>query len=255
MSRTPLIIAHRGASAHAPENTIAAFELGIDQGADGVEFDVQLARDGIAVVIHDTNLKRTAGRPENVADLTSEQLSEVDVGSWFNERYPKRAKAEYAGQTVPTLEGVLGLLENGSGPIYIELKCELSNYKPLAAAVCSMLRGSALLPRVIVKSFRLAAIPEIRCLLPEVRTAALFQPSILTVLRRRKHIVAIAREFGAHELSLHRSLATRKLTQLAADAGMPVTVWTVDDPKWLTRCRQRGIGTLITNDPLKLVTS
>jgi glycerophosphoryl diester phosphodiesterase len=255
MSRSPLIIAHRGASAHAPENTMAAFQLGIDQGADGVEFDVHLAKDGVPVVIHDPTLKRTGGRNEKVADLTSRQLSEIDIGSWFNKKYPPRARPEYASQTVPTLERVLSLFDAEAGPIYVELKCDLSNYKPLSAAVCSLLRNSPLLPRVIIKSFRLAAIPDVRGLLPDVQTAALFEPSILTILRRRKHIVAIAREFGAHQLSLHRSLATRKLTHLASEAGMPVTVWTVDDPKWIVRCRQRGIGTLITNDPLELVTS
>ncbi|MFZ1700772.1 MAG: glycerophosphodiester phosphodiesterase family protein [Pyrinomonadaceae bacterium] len=251
--RAPLIIAHRGASAYAPENTLAAFQMAVDAGADGVEFDVQLAKDGVPVVIHDTGLRRTARREEMVADLTSTQLGKVDVGSWFNLAHPNLARAEFAAQQVPTLARVLTLLGSSSSSIYIELKCDESTYKPLAAAVCDVIRDSPLLPRLIVKSFKLAAIPEVRCLLPTVQTAALFEPSIATILRRRRYIIAMAREFGAHRLSLHYSLATRKLTALAAEAGMPVTIWTADNVKWIRRCKKQDIEALITNDPAKLL--
>lgn len=253
MYQLPLIIGHRGASSFAPENTLAAFQMALDLGADGVEFDVQLARDGVPVVIHDDNLNRTGLREESVADLTSKQLAGIDVGSWFNAKYPRRANAGFANETVPTLAGVLNLLKNSTGPVYIELKCGEATYKPLAAAVCDAIRDSPMLPRMIVKSFKLAAIPEVRHGLPAVQTAALFEPSIMTILRRRRYMIAMAREFGAHQISLHYSLATSKLTTLAAEAQMPVTIWTADDPKWIERCRQRAIGALITNDPAKMV--
>ncbi len=253
MTNSPLIIGHRGASAYAPENTLAAFQMALDVGADGVEFDVQLAKDGVPVVIHDDNLNRTGLRDERIADLVSGQLAKIDVGSWFNAKYPKQANAEFTRETVPTLTRVLKLLKNSTGPIYIELKCDDATYKPLAAAVCDVIRDSPMLPRMIVKSFKLAAIPEVRHNLPEVQTAALFEPSIMTILRRRKYIIAMAREFGAHQISLHYSLATRKLTALAAEAQIPVTIWTADDPKWIERCRKRNIHSLITNDPQNLI--
>jgi glycerophosphoryl diester phosphodiesterase len=255
MTRSPLIIGHRGASAHAPENTLVAFKMAIDAGADGVEFDVQLAKDGVPVVIHDTTLTRTALRDERVSELTSRQLGRIDVGSWFNAKYPRRAMPEFTKEAVPTLAQVLNLLRGFHGLIYIELKCDESNHSPLAAAVCKIIRESPLLPQMIVKSFRLAVIPEVRCLLPEVQTAALFEPTIMDFLRRRKHIVAIAREFGAGQISLHRSLVTPKLVSLASEAQMPVTIWTADDPDWLRRCRKLGIGSLITNDPESLLAS
>ena len=166
MSDLPLIIGHRGASAHAPENTLAAFQMAIDAGADGIEFDVQLAKDGVPVVIHDDNLKRTGSRPENVADLTSRQLVKIDVGSWFNAKFPKRAKAEFASETVPTLAQVLRLLKGFRGLIYIELKATDAGYRELAAAVCDVIRDSPLQEQMIVKSFKLAVIPEVRHLLP-----------------------------------------------------------------------------------------
>lgn len=253
MSRSPLIIAHRGASAHAPENTLAAIRLAIDHGADGVEFDVRLARDGVPVVIHDETLDRTAERPGQVCRLTSEELSRLDAGSWFNKRYPKRADPGFARETIPTLAAALGLCEHFAGPTYIELKCGPAEVKPLTASVCDVIRHLPFLSRIIVKSFDLAAVAELRGLLPSVQTAALFEPSITTVLRRRRHLIAMAREAGAGQLSLHTSLATTKLVQLAGDAGMRVTVWTTDDPRWIARCRQRRIGALITNDPATLV--
>ena len=97
----PLIIGHRGSSALAPENTMAAFALALEEGADGVEFDVRLARDGVPVVIHDATLERTAlrkGRPE---DFDSARLQELDAGTWFNRRFPERARDDYSVRACP----------------------------------------------------------------------------------------------------------------------------------------------------------
>lgn len=249
----PLVIAHRGASAHAPENTLAAFQMAIDVGTEGVEFDVQLANDGVPVVIHDKTLKRTASRPERVADFPSQQLSKIDVGSWFNRKFPRKFHPEFADETIPTLIQVLKTLKDFSGLIYIELKASEGHFWELSAAVCDVIRDSPLLPQMIVKSFKLGAIPEVRHRLPRVQTAALFAPEIMHYLRRREHIISLAREFGAQQLSVHYSLVTPRLCKLAAEDGMRLTIWTVDDPKWLARCRRLDIGALITNDPANLL--
>lgn len=253
MSSSPLIIAHRGASAYAPENTLAAIRMAVDVGAEGVEFDVQLASDGVPVVIHDPTLDRTGSLTGSVADLTSKELGEIDAGSWFNAKYPKRSNADFALKTIPTLVQVLQNLESFQGLIYIELKPSSTNLSHLTKAVCDVVRHSHLRPQMILKSFDLAAIPEIKHLLSDIQTAALFEPTVIDLLRRRRHIVTIAREFGADQISLHYSLITRKLASLATDAQMPLTVWTIDKPKWLKRCREFGIGALITNDPINLL--
>ena len=250
---TPLVIAHRGYSAHAPENTLASIRAAIDAGADGVEFDVRLARDGVPVVIHDASLRRTASVAADIANLTSAELSTIDVGSWFNSRHPERAKPQFAGETVPTLAQTLVLLGPSRGLIYIELKCGRGSHRDLVRAVTELLCSSPLLPRIIIKSFRLAAISEVQRHLPTVQTAALFEPSILHVLRRRRYIIERAKRFGAHQLSLHRSLVTPKLAELALRANMPVTVWTVDNPKWIGRARKLGLRALITNDVVKML--
>lgn len=248
----PLIIAHRGVSAHAPENTLAALRQATDAGADGVEFDVRLAKDGVPVVIHDATLKRTAGLNAKVSELTSAELPKIDVGSWFNTRHPKRARSEYAAERVPSLSAALGSLADFDGLVYIELKCG-HRFAPLVEAVCEMLRDSPILSRIIIKSFRLAAVRAARDMLPGVETAALFEPSILNILRRRSYIIEMARDAGATQLSLHRSLVTPRLAGLARQAGMPVTVWTVDNPKWVNRCERLGVTALITNDPARML--
>lgn len=249
----PLIIGHRGASAAAPENTLAAFQQAIDDGSDGLEFDVRLAKDGVPVVIHDPTLNRTGRINARVETLTSGELSKVDVGSWFNGqgREPGR---RYRGRVrIATLAETLDFLHGFEGLIFVELKCEDDNIDALTAAVCRDLDFSPIKKQAIVKSFRLQVIPRVKTLSPEVRTAALFAPQIMTILRKEKHLVKIAAEFGADELSVHYSLATRKLMEKAGRRGLPVNVWTVDRPRWVKRAMRLGIRSIITNDPARLI--
>jgi len=253
MGRRPLIIAHRGTSAWAPENTLAAFKLAVEQGADGVEFDVRLSKDGRAVVIHDSSLERTAGLPLRVADLTSEELAKVDVGSWFNARHPRRADRAYRNETIPTLEQVLELLKDFRGVIYIELKCKESEVERLSRVVCSVISNSPLLPQMIVKSFKLGVISRVRFGCPPVKTAALFAPKIMRYLRKGKYLVRIAEEFGADHISLHYSLATKKLMKKVEGTGLKVTIWTADKAEWIHRGADLGFFAIITNDPVKLL--
>src|SRR4026208_948606 len=107
----PLIIGHRGASAGAPENTMAAFRAAIAAGADGIEFDVRLSRDGVPVVIHDSTLRRTGGLPQRIADLTVSELAAVDVGSWFV-RKKDLPPGTFTHETVPTLTDLFTLFQS-----------------------------------------------------------------------------------------------------------------------------------------------
>ncbi|HVF48267.1 MAG TPA: glycerophosphodiester phosphodiesterase family protein, partial [Pyrinomonadaceae bacterium] len=229
------------------------FKLAIDHGADGIEFDVRLTADRVPVIIHDANLRRTALRDGLVSQLASSELAAIDAGSWFNKRFPKKARQEFAAQTIPSLAQTLEFLSDFKGRVYIELKAGDRDFRQLAEVVCREIGGSRLLPQIIVKSFKLAAIPEIKHRLPDVAAGALFSAEIIHFLRSKKHIVALAREFGADHISLHRSLATRDLARAAAEAGMPVTVWTADTPQWIDRSRKLGVEALITNDPEKLI--
>lgn len=249
----PLIVAHRGASALAPENTLAAFRRAIDDGAEGIEFDVRLAKDGVAVVFHDATLKRTALRDGNIADFTSTELAKIDIGSWFNKMDRRNADRSYSLQRVSTLSATLEFLNGFKGRIYIELKCRDSEIRPLVSAVCGACGNSVLASRIIIKSFKMAVIPRVRLLCPGLKTAALFAPKIMTILRKEKHLVKIAEEFGASELSIHYSLATRKLMETAGKRNLPVTIWTADNPRWVKRGIKLGLNAIITNNPERLL--
>ncbi len=250
----PLIVGHRGASAQAPENTLAAFRKAIEAGADGVEFDVRLARDGVPMVIHDRTLNRTGRLDAAVAELTSKDLSKVEVGSWFHTAVRSDGRATRSSEQVPTLSRTLASLADFRGLIFIELKCEEEpEVEPLTQAVCEVIKDLSIAPQIIVKSFRLAIIPHVRMLAPAVRTAALFAPKVMTILRKEKYLVNIAAEFGADELSIHYSLATRKLMEKAGKHDFPVHIWTADHPRWVKRAIRLGIRSIITNDPAGLL--
>ena len=245
----PLIIAHRGASATAPENSLAACRQAISDGAEGIEFDVRLTADSVPIVFHDETLERIAGQKDRICELRSSELSGVDIGSWFNQAFPTFSKVEFANERIRTLDETLELLKDFRGRIYIELKCESSDVKPLVRSLVATVRDLKLLPRILVKSFKLSAIRHVHEMLPETRTAALFGPNIMTVLRKKRFIIGLAEEYEADELSLHYSLATRRLLKRASERELPVTAWTVNDHKWVKKHKEMGLHAVITNNP------
>ena len=254
MHRTyPLIIAHRGASALAPENTLAAFKKAIDDHSEGIEFDVRLTKDGVPVVFHDSDLKRICGVEEKVSALTATELMALNAGSWFNEKNRAIAHESFESEKIPTLKSTLEFLKGFKGKIYIELKAKNANVQLLAKAVCDLVKTTELGSQVIIKSFKLDAIPLVKGYLPEVSTASLFTPKVMTVLRKEKRLINISKELGADRLSLHFSLATRKLMRKAKKQRIPVTIWTVDNPRWVNRAIELRIDHIITNDPATLI--
>ncbi len=247
----PLIVGHRGDSLHAPENTLAAFQLALTNGADGVEFDVRLARDGVPVVIHDATLRRTGLRRETaVAALTSAELGEMDAGTWFNRRFPAHARDEYASERVPTLAQTLALLKNRARVIYVEMKCErVEEYAQLAAAVVHEIRAREVENRAVVKSFVHDAIAEVKRLAPDIRTAALFERKLSQPVITARKIIERAIECEADEISLQRTLLRRNIVEAAQARGLKTVVWTVDDPSRLRRARELSLHAIITNNP------
>lgn len=248
-----MIIAHRGASAFAPENTFAAFQKAIDAGADGIEFDVRLSKDSIPVVVHDPTLKRLAKSERRVADLTAEELGATDVGSWFNRAFPRKADEKFAAETVPRLADLFDFLRDYRGKIYVELKGGDARMPPLAEAVCELIRRTNLLSPIVVKSFNLEGVRLVKKFAPEIRAAALFEPKILNLLRKKKRILEEAKRCGADEISLHYSLATKKFTRQARENNFSTVIWTADNPVWVGRAFERGIGAIVTNDPARLL--
>lgn len=255
---SPLIIGHRGASAVAPENTLTSFERAFADGAVGIELDVRLARDGVPVVIHDPNLRRTALRTGLVAEMSSTELGMTDVGNWFNRAHPQLACAQYDPQFVPTLHQVLTFIKSHPEAVvvYVEMKTDQAedSYVDLSRAVVQLIQDHGLRGRVVVVSFNLKAIAQIKTLDPSVHTGALFEPRRNTVKIIRKHpMIAAALECGAEEILLHRSIANRRTVDLALKGNLLPVVWTVDDPKWVLRAASLGIHAVITNNPEAMV--
>lgn len=244
----PLIIGHRGAAAVAPENTIPSFKRAMADGADGIEFDVRLAHDRVPVVIHDADLRRTALRPGAVASLSSAELSKVDVGRWFNLRFPSLARAEYERAVIPTLSEVFDLFRETEATLYVEMKCLKAESTAIAQEVARLILDYEFVDRAIVESFTLEAIAEIKRIAPSIRTAALFEPKIVPPPTLRS-IFARAALCRADELALHHLLTTRRIIEQARERVMPVVVWTVDNPSWLERARRYRLRAVITNNP------
>jgi glycerophosphoryl diester phosphodiesterase len=255
MDAKPLIIGHRGAAAVSPENTIAAFTRALRDGADGIEFDVRLARDQVPVVIHDATLQRTSLIEGNVHDFTALQLSRVDVGSRFNRRHPQLANDEFASGAVPTLKRVFEVLADTPCLFYLEMKSDGSESELLAEKVVRLIRRHSLRERVIVESFELAALVSVKRIDKSIRTAALFEPQLRrpVSLLQGLRMVDFARCCEADEIALHKTLISRRVVERATKHGLPVVVWTVDHTKWIQRAQSLGLKALITNDPGKLV--
>jgi glycerophosphoryl diester phosphodiesterase len=242
-----LIIGHRGASAVAPENTMAAFREALSVGADGIEFDVRLTRDGVPVVIHDSTLRRTGGLPRRVAELTWDEISKVDVGSWFGK--------SFANETVPSLAELFRLFQSNNSTLYLEMKSDaVADQRPLAEACVRAIEEHSLQERVVVECFQLPAIKILKEFNPEIKTVALFEPSFTnpSVLSDQR-IINQATDVGAAALALHHRLARKSLVEKAKAAGLHVAVWTVDDPAWIDRAQAIGIDALITNDPEAMI--
>ena len=233
---------------------MAAFRAAIDAGADGIEFDVRLTRDGVPVVIHDSTLRRTGGRLDRIADLSWAELEHIDVGSWFAGKR-NLSPAAFTDQTVPSLQELLTLYESNDSLLYLEMKSDSSSeHEPLAEACCKLIEEHSMKERVIVECFQLPALKVVRDIDSEIKTAALFEPALTkpSVLSDQR-ILDQAMAVGASELALHYRLARKLLVQKAKASGLRVVVWTVDDPAWIERARAIGVDALITNDPAAML--
>jgi glycerophosphoryl diester phosphodiesterase len=240
----PLIIGHRGASAVAPENTVAAFREAIAVGADGIEFDVRLTCDGVPVVIHDSTLRRTGGLNQRVADLSWRELSKIDVGSWFR-------PGSFANEPVPSLVELFELFQSNNAMLYLEMKCDsAAEFRPLAESCYRLIDEFSFKERVVVECFQLPALQILKEIDPEIKTAALFDRAFTD-----RSVITRATEIGAIAVALHHRLARKNLVEQSKQAGFHVAVWTVDDPAWVQRSREIGIDALITNDPARMLNS
>ena len=232
----PLIIAHRGDSANAPENTLAAFRLAFENGADGIELDVMLSADQQLVVIHDDTLDRTSNGHGKVGDLPLASLRELDAGSWFG---PK-----FMGEPIPLLDEVLAEL-GGKFLINVELKNYKTPKDQLPELVVALVKKHALIDSVLLSSFNARNLPRAKSLAPEIRTGLLTLPGLLGLPMRG----FLGRRFGADDLHPYYRDVSQKMVQSRHQSGQKVNVWTVDAPDDLRRMQSYGVDMIICNDP------
>jgi glycerophosphoryl diester phosphodiesterase len=228
----PLVIAHRGASVEAPENTIAAFELAITQGADAIELDVQLSRDDQPVVIHDPALERTTSGTGRVRDLTVRELKRLDAGGWRGGRFQ--------GQRIQTLQEVFERFRDRVR-FWIELKGGSDLYPGIEDKVVSMIEVYDVLEQALVQSFDGAALQRISALNPEIRLGILAAtPPINPLIGSASACRAICPD--AH-------LVSEAEIALIRHAGLECYVWTVNEPAQMDRLVELGVSGIITDRP------
>ncbi len=224
-----LTIAHRGASARYPENTLRAFIAAADLGADMCEFDVRMTRDGEVVVIHDATVNRTTDGRGRVAEMDAAEVGRLDAGVRFG--------AEFRGERIPTLAQVaVALAARGCG-MDVELKA-----RGVEARVCEILRKSGAAECAVVSSFDW----------PQLRLVAAEHPGARLVLLGEKDAAALlkaAAEMRAFAIAPRFDIADAHLCAAAHRAGLAVYAWTVDDAAGMRRLIAAGVDGIMTNDP------
>jgi len=237
----PLKIGHRGASAEAPENTLASFELALRQGADAIEFDVQLSSDGVPVVIHDARLTRTTSGDGWVHEHRASVLRRLDAGSWFNRRHRLRARERYAGARIPLLTEILQWVKTRRCLAFVEIK----DYRAgVVARVVHEIERAGLENLTRVISFDVPTLQQARERSGHARLGLDFSGRLLPVRR--------ALELGAEALLPYWPVASRRLIHRAHREGLQVIPWTVNYPLHMRRKILDGVDGLITNYPARL---
>ena len=233
--RNPWVIAHRGASGHAPENTIAAFQRAVELGAQFIETDIHLTRDARFVAIHDKLLQRTTNGRGPVSDYTLAELRELDAGMWFDR--------EFMGQKIPTLEEILEFGKRHDVVFYLEIKYEAASgmHHALAAALANTDAAA----RTIVISFDPGTVQAIRQLNAAVMTGLLSEDA-------RTDPVRLAQEVGARQICLRYDQISHDLTSRAHRADLPMVTWTVNEADEMRAAIGIGVDGIMTDLPDRL---
>jgi glycerophosphoryl diester phosphodiesterase len=232
----PFNFAHRGASSQAPANTLAAFLLAAELGADGIELDVHLSRDGELVVIHDFALETTTDGQGFVRDRTLAELKQLDAGRWF--------APEFGGQRIPTLQEVIDAVSPGL-LLNIELKTTSLRGDGLESAVVRTVEGNDLVDRVIISSFNPLALRRVKRLNPRIDIGLLYAPH-LPFLLRHPWMRTLIRPNALHP---HYTLVDGGYVRWVQAQGYRLHTWIVDDVEEMRQLVQWGVDSVITSQP------
>lgn len=226
------IWAHRGASAVAPENTLAAFTAALEAGADGIELDVHLTRDGVPVVMHDETVDRTTNGSGRIRDLSHAEINTLDAGAWFG--------PDWRGEKVPTLEDVLdGFADR------LKLNVEVKDIR--AGLQVQNLLANYPGGDMVISSFDWPLLRKLRAANPHLPLAVLLeQPDWHRALALVENLKALA-------LHPRIDLVSRTLLARCRQLDLPVFPWTLDDPLAARRLMSQGAAGIFTNDPGRMI--
>lgn len=230
------IIAHRGASGHAPENTLAAFKKALALGATFIETDLQLTRDARFVAIHDDTVDRTTNGQGKVHDQTLGVLRRLDAGSWFG--------SEYTGERIPTLEEILEFTKKNDVVFYLEIK-------PGGSwggehALVGALRETGEAARVLVISFDPSILATLRKIEPTLMTGVLYDGQIADPIQS-------AVEVGARQIVVRGDLVTPAMLEKARKKDLQVVCWTINNPAHIRMLVAAGVDGIMSDYPDRLV--
>ena len=242
--KNTLIVAHRGASIKAPENTIPSFKLAWKIGVDAIEGDFHLTRDGDIICIHDRNTERVAERKLVVKESTLSELLELDVGSYKGE--------QFRGCRIPTIGEVFSTIPPKK-KIYIEIKCGTEIITPMLAEIK---KANLSVDQVIFISFSKEVIKVIKETSPQYKVyllGTLNHDDSGKIVPSKETILDILNQVSADGVSLGQDLITEPLVKSIMEMGYEFHVWTVDDIETAKRFKKWGVQSITTNDPGKLL--
>lgn len=228
--RRPQVIAHRGASGTAPENTLPAFQRARDLGASMVELDVQCTADGEVVVFHDYILDRTTTGSGVLQEKTLAELQLLDAGAWFG--------PEFAGTVIPTLEHVLAAI-----PLAVNVELKSAGDDRIAAAALAVVERAGALDRVVFSSFAYGLLERLRARSSRAEIALLWEAAPLA------EAIPLVQRVGATAVHLRKDVSTPEAIAFAAAAGLPVRVWTVNQLEEFDALATAGAAAVFTDFP------
>jgi glycerophosphoryl diester phosphodiesterase len=228
-----LCIAHRGGSAYCPENTMSAFENAVLMGADYVELDVHLSKDGYIVVIHDDTVNRTTDGTGQVKDKTLEELKKVDAGSWFSDKFK--------GERLPTLEEVMDFAKGKIG-LVIEIKNTSGDCEGIDEKVVKLLQEKDMVKDVIVISFDKKLIKNVHKLDENIPTGILFGGKV-------ENPCEMADELGATYLSPYWGIVTEDMVKDVHSNNLKLNLWTVNETDIMKKLIDLGVDAITTDKP------
>lgn len=246
-NRNPIVVAHRGASGYAPENTMAAIKKAITMGVDMIEIDVQLSKDNEVVLMHDLTVDRTTNGKGKVRDLYLEEIKKLDAGKWFS--------SEFLGEKVPTLEEVIQAI-NGQCKLLIEVKRVKSKKLEIENKIVQLINKYNAYNWCIVQSFETQVIKNIQELDKSIECHKLVTMNISVLplhIDSRIKTGTIYKYKTVQSINPYFKMLNKRKVNKIHSRGQKIITWTVNEPEDMKRMIEMGVDGIITNYPDRLI--